>query len=330
MEPVQQPNVRQSRRSVWFKRESREHYARELDSLDEFGAPIRDALTRAMEPGEAVLCMLYAPFQGMLRKNTLDRKWFELFLPWEFTPDWIVILTARRLIIARLEEAGEPPEIDQIPFEQIFWLQSGVVLLFSWLQVNWVADGGVRQETIYYNSVCENLFLDLSTQLRMMLSEMPPRQVFSPPQPGLLEQPGLLGQADAPDANKQALAFLPYKFMNMIPLRLLLPGERVMQVAYRPAIWGKRLRVFRHMRAARMTVVRTQSHLLLAEEDLTGQEGSYGLISTFLPLSRVEEVVIDSEGRLLIALALNGAKRTFAVPLPPECTNSFRLLTPQI
>jgi hypothetical protein len=38
---------------------------------------------------------------------------------------------------------------------------------------------------------------------------------------------------------------LPYKFRNIVPLRLLLPGEEIRAVVFRPGIWGQFLVFFR-------------------------------------------------------------------------------------
>ncbi len=117
----------------------------------------------------------------------------------------------------------------------------------------------------------------------------------------------------------EALDPLPYKFMNLIPLRLLLPEEGVDRVLYRPAMWRQRLKFFRSMTAPRMALVRTQWQMVLAEEDLSGEEGSYGLISTFLPLKQIRSLSYQLEKDhllLVISLALLDARQEIQIPFP--------------
>ena len=293
-----------ARREGWFNKSARYHFARLVSDLTSLETPLREALQNALLPGETICWMIDAPYQGLLPKDAARRKpgfslhFLPIPLPWVFTPDWILALTAQRLLLMQTSVPGKEPKVAAVPLENILFLRSGGILLFSWLEVHWVESGKLFQETIYFNTVCEPLFTRLTEMIRRS-------QVDSG------EAPAARGLG--------ALDPLPYKFMNLIPLRLLLPEEGVDRVLYRPAMWRQRLKFFRSMTAPRMALVRTQWQMVLAEEDLSGEEGSYGLISTFLPLKQVRSLSYQLEKDhllLVISLALLDARQEIQIPFP--------------
>jgi len=92
-------------------------------------------------------------------------------------------------------------------------------------------------------------------------------------------------------------------------------------------MWRQQLGFFRSMTAPRMALVRTQWQMVLAEEDLSGEEGSYGLISTFLPLKQICSLSYHPEKDhllLVISLALLDARQEIQIPFPLEREEDLR------
>lgn len=308
------PHSESSRRQqdTWFTQRTEERFASLVKTLAELDLVVRQVLEQVLEADELPEMMIKAPFQGKLSAHRLAKSVFKAKLPWEFTPEWLLVLTARRLLLVRIPGPGKSPEVNPVPFEQILWLQNGTILLFSWFEVGWVEQGAVHQETIYYNAVSERYFSRLTAQIRQAIccpAERPPDE----------------GQPDL-----SALQGLPHKFKNLLPLRALLPGETLQRVVYRPALWRTRLVVFQVMTAPRLAAALTPGCLILAEEDLTGREASYGFIVTYLlrrSILRMETQPEEGGPALLISLGAGGARKELHLAFPAQMEADLRDLT---
>lgn len=283
-----------TRSTDWYRRKTEDHFARPVVTSDDLDPIWRAALNAGLQPGEQPVWMIWAPYQAVLRqKRPLRRD-----LPWEFSPDWLLVLTPDRLLLLRVPAPDSPPQVIALDLASILSLQQGTILLYSWLTVTWVGQGAVRQEMIIYNAVGEPCFSRLVGLIRERLA---------PHLPG-------------PEQDHRAiLADLPYKFKNLIPQRMLLPGETIHQVIYRPALWKRTLGIFRKMIAPRLAVVRTDDYLLFAEEDCSGTEGSYGFIATYLPLANVDHTALPPVQNGLewqIALEWQGTCQELKITFP--------------
>jgi hypothetical protein len=252
----------------WYRRKTEDHFARPIASPDDLAPIWRAALNTGLRPGEQPLWMVFAPYQAVLSQKRPAQH----DLSWEFSPDWLLVLTPERLLLLRVSTPNSPAQVVALDLASILSLQQGTILLYSWLTVTWAAPGTLRQERIVYNAVGEPCFSRLVGLIRARLADHLP----GPEQD-----------------NRAMLAALPYKFKNLIPHRMLLPGETVRQVIYRPALWKKMLGIFRTMTAPRLVMTLTDDYLLLAEEDCTGTEGSYGFIATWLPLAKVDHTALQ-------------------------------------
>jgi hypothetical protein len=252
----------------WYRRKTEDHFARPIPTPDNLDPDWRVALNTGLRPGEQPVWMIWAPYQAVLKQK---RPMYS-DLPWEFSPDWLLALTPDRLLLLCVPAPNSQPQVVALDLDSILSLQQGVILLYSWLTVTWATQGTVRQETIIYNAVGEPCFSRLVNLIRERLAH----------NPSGIEQ-----------ANRTLLANLPYKFKSLIPHRMLLPGETVRQVIYRPALWEKVLGIFRKMIAPRLAMALTADYLLIAEEDCTGTEGSYGFTATYLPLANVNHTELQ-------------------------------------
>lgn len=293
---MDEPKTLAARREGWFGRRTDEHFSRLVEDLEELDAPVQQAVRAALWPGENVVMMIYAPYQGVLAQRAKQKR--AKMLAWKFTPDWLLVLSASRLLLIQTREVNSTVEILSIPLEDILSLQNGTVLLFSWFEVCWAESGSTRRQIIYFNAVCERFYSRLT---------------------GLIRAHWRVGDAYKP--GPCSLDDLPFKFKNLLPLRVFLPGEQVECVLFRPSLWHTRMRFLKHMTAPRMVLALTASCLVLAEEDLTGEDGSYGFIVTCLPRMYLKEpsVIPGEDGpQLHFALQQAGASLAWSLPFPPQ------------
>lgn len=308
MKNTPEPRIALDRRHAWLSGRSEDRFARQFESIDELAVPIQQAFLERLQPGEMICQIIYAPFQGHLKHYRSRRHFLTFTLPWEFTPDYVLLLTDRRLFLARLPDP-DTCKIEVIPLDALLYLRSGVVLLLSWLEFCWVREGVICREMIYFNTVCDRIFNTLAEIVRGYLVK--DRSLWSV-------------QAQEDGSN---LSTLPYKFMIAIPNRLMLPREQVCRVLFRPAIYHTFLGWLHHVTAPRLALALTNCHLLLASENVSGSEGDYGLVSTFLPLSRIrgaEVFVSEDQSYLLVHLAYAGAYEDFSLPFPLELEFELR------
>ncbi len=296
----------------WFARRSEDQYAQPVEGLEELKPELQAALLTALEPGEPIRYMINAPYQGRLKQRKDLKRSFRFRLPWQLSPNWLLALTPSRLLLVGFSEGGNPAQVTSIRLADILHLQSGAVLLFSWFEITWVENHEVCRQEIYFNSVCERFFDRLSLLIRGDLTVQP-----QPIQP-------------VDRFNRAALDPLPYKFKNLIPMRLLLPGEQIVRVAFRPASYSRALGLFRRTVWPQLALVLTDRHVLIVEEELNNPAGSYSLISTFLPLSRVCDSALERGTKqlaLTLRLELDRVEKGVVILFPLEAEAELQILT---
>jgi hypothetical protein len=212
---------------------------------------------------------------------------------WIATPACTLVLTDERLLVAALEQTGADTDLHIIPLADILSMELGKILLYAWMEWSWAADGEVRRLRVFFNTVGENLFHQLVSDICRSRIELAKRKPAKP------------------DRNLAALEDLPYKFKNIIAGRLLLLDEAVHGLVYRAAIWDSVLGVFRRMIAPAQALLLTNYHLLVMREDLGHAGSKYGVIFSYFPLDGVSEARLsqdDGQVRLNVLLRRNGAQ----------------------
>ncbi len=295
--------------SQWLKKKPRDHFARRIPALDGLSEPVRTLLLQSLLPEERLLWMVELPPQGILRRARRAGGLGKIWPMWELTPGWLVALTNNRLLLIPTTILDGNTRIIAIPVEDILYLEQGMILLFSWIEVHWVEGGAAHEETLYYDSASEDDVLPLIQRLRCSIARSPPfaSEWVNTQQPGL--------------------PLLPLKFRNMIPRYGLLNGEHICRAVYRPAQWRSLLGLARVMTSPRLVVLTTDAYLLLAAEDRSTTEMSYGLILTFLPVQFIQSIRAGRSGKrcsLNIHLQDGQAARDWSIPFPLELERAVR------
>jgi hypothetical protein len=273
-------------------------FPRVFYSFDELEPAVGRAIVEHMEKGESIRQIIVAPRQMLPGAHGKSRGLRDILLPWAWTPDWVLAWTSERVLVATIDRPRAAPVVTSTSAADILSFEWGSILLHAWVEWTRVNQGQAQQTRIYFNAVGEALFKRVLDTLR---HDVAVQSGFTTVQP---------------DRHLERLAALPFKFMNIIMYDLLLPDEQVQAVVYRPTIWSNQRKLFRPQRAAAMTLVLTNYHILIAEEDLTGTRKSYGLITRFYPRSRVSHAALErgQDGLWLnLTLELNSARQEVRV-----------------
>ena len=253
-----------------------ERFSYSVSKVDDLTPPVRLALLAQLVPGEAICQIIFAPRQDRPFGRRGVGDWLGARYTGRQTPSWVLVLTEDRLLVATLADATSPPEVSSTPLSDLLWLELGTILLYSW--TSWSCAGGTgrpRHERVYFNTVGDRLFWDLVNAIRGMI----------------ITQIGLPRSAD--ERRSEVFDGLPFKYQNLVPGRLLLPDEEVQAIVYQPAIWRQRWRFFSHQRAPVTVVVLSPDYLLVAQDDLTNIKAAYGIISRYVPRSRLRRVTLE-------------------------------------
>jgi hypothetical protein len=294
---------------------SMERFAYLVKSIADLAPPVGAALQAQLLPGEVVRQMIFAPRQSRLgaRRRPGDRLGAQFSE--QGTPNSVLALTDERLLVAAIPEAPVPPQVTVTPLADLVWLELGTVLLYSWVAWSWASAGRPQQQRVYFNTVRDDLFWDMVNAMRHTIIAQSGRPL------------------PAGERHYTGFAGLPFKFENLIPLKLLLPGEVAQAVVYQPAIWARRLGVFRYERAPATVVVLTPDHLLVAQDDLTNLRAAYGLITRYCPRDRLRGAMVEraqDDLWLNVTLALHETEETLRLLFEPGTESALRALLAQL
>ena len=315
LESKPKPGPPVSNTTWWTDRRLRWH-ASPIASLDDLPPPVKAALVEQLKPGETIRQIISAPRQHVLGTGVAGwRRWLAAVLPWDWTPDWTLVVTNSRLLAAASTSADDVPVVTATPIADLLSFELGTILLFSWFDWTWANEGRLERQRIYFNTVSDRLFWDALLFLRRSLitdADLPP------PQSGR----GL-----------ERLAHLPYKFKNLIPHRLLLPDEEIQALVYRPDIWTARKGPFRRKRASALALALTNYHLVITQEDSGADLANYGLITCYCPRGRIGEVTVTRTGDdvwLKVTLEHSGAEKVLRVLFEPAAEQGLRELVAKL
>ncbi|GIK72963.1 MAG: hypothetical protein BroJett021_19510 [Chloroflexota bacterium] len=292
-----------------------ERFAYTVASLDDL-EPTIAALLRAQIKDEAIRKIVIAPRQQRLGKYTGWRRWLAGLLPWQLTPSWVLALTSERLLVAEIAQPGDTPTLHSIPAARLLAIELGELLLVGWLTCSWVGHGRVETIQVCFNTVSDAYFWEI---LRALCRDSI-QQSEAPAAPG--------------ERHLERLDLLPFMYRSLIPYRQLLKDECVHAVIYQPAIWERKLLLFRRRLSPTTVVLLSNYHLMLtSDEKVPGNQATHGVIARYYPLSRI--IALNTEKtaqgiRLEIQAGIGDVYETQSIFLEREAENDVRELIDQI
>lgn len=275
-------------------------FARAVKSLDELDPAVGTALAKSIEPGEAIRQIIAAPKQALLGVGQKKQSWLNRWLPWELTPDWVLVVAEERVLVATVDRPRAVPVVTSTRIADMLSFETGKILLHAWVEWTCPAQNRADRTRIHYNAVGQRMFREALDYMRQGVAGFP---------------------SACNDRQLEYLSDLPFKFMNIITYDSLLPGEQVQAVVYQPAIWTTHLRLFRRQQAAARALVLTDRYLLIAEEELTGRADHWGLITRFFPRNRIRSATVVREPTsvcLQLILEHRGATQTVRLAFEPS------------
>lgn len=174
------------------------------------------------------------------------------------------------------------------PIREISIIEVGNILLYSWIKVNGTVDGREASAIMEYNTVAKQDVFPVIELMRAIAIELRPQTDKS-----LLKI----------EWDKfENLAGLNYKYMNAAK-ESILPGEKVLGFVYQPQIrpdWSNQA-VSAHV------VILTDRELIFIQDENTSfkQEKQYGIIRHHIPLSKIQQMLLESSPNNQISLILN-------------------------
>jgi len=263
--------------------------------LAELSSDLAGAAQAALMPADEVQRIFYVPPQE-----------FPSWAKYRYGPEHALIFTADRAIHVQGAAAGQPGQTRVIPAAAMYYLHVEQNLLYGRLEIGYAADGQAQQMVLEFNTVAWEML-----------------------QPGLA---GLLQEAnracppsiavDAPEIAMYVVERLPMKYANGLKFYILAPGERLLALAFQPAIWMRRLLILRRQITPTIVLALTDRHVSLIEEQRAlGSSRSYGWIFTFIPRHAVTGMrsVPVPLGRLIsIDMLVEGATAAYELEITTE------------
>ncbi len=227
---------------------------------------------------QAIPYMVLTPtFEGFLRREN----------------EKLVICLNHKLDI--LENDRQEISVTSFAIDEIDRLEFGKILLTAWFRIQGTNNAGMASTSLMrFNSVTDFLFFPIIESIRK--KRAPSGQIKSNNEPEKFTP-----------LQKDHLKFMSYARKS------LLPGEQVKQYFFQPELKIARVRIFgktilRRTICLSHLLIHTDHELIFIQEDETihrlQDKERYGAIWNYLPLSRIQDVVIETRSAKLCDLAV--------------------------
>lgn len=174
-------------------------------------------------------------------------------------------------------------------FEDIIYIEFGVILLYSWIKIHGIVNGEVKTSNLVFNSVQDELFHPIINAAR--------KSIICCEGEGILEEQRI-----------EYLKKLNLKLYNYTK-RGMLPGQTVLHSIYQPQIKETLFKLFNKIKSETSVSVLTRKELIIIHEPekLQVTDEHKGAVWQYIPLKRIKEMFIKDkdEETLKLVLRLN-------------------------
>jgi hypothetical protein len=225
---------------------------------------------------------------------------YTLFAPpekWYYkksTPKLLVLLDDRIYVAEKLKKQIQ---VTCFLFQDINYIETGTLLLHSWIGINGNVDGKPATTIIEFNTVVEILFKLIIEKIRSTINHLDQSDFAK-------------GQLKKEQSKFDYLVKTNFKYMNF-GKRSILVGEQVQQIILQPDIRVKFLKYFQRTLSFTHLTILTDNELILVKDDdsfKTAQHVRYGGIWCYIPLPKIKKMTVES------ILENDLAKLTFQLP----------------
>jgi hypothetical protein len=257
---------------------TRRSWARKIDSLDDIPDVFMPVANGLIPDKQAIPYTVLTPtFEGFLRHEN----------------EKLVICLDHKLYI--LENDRQEISVTSFAIDEIDRVEFGEILLTAWLLIQGTNNVGmVSTSLMRFNSVTDFLFFPIIESIRKKRAPS--------------------GQFDLADEREKLTPLQEdySKFMSYAR-KSLLPGELVKQYFFQPELKIASLRIFgktvlRRTICLSHLLIHTDLELIFIQEDETihrlQDKERYGAIRSYIPLSRIQDVAIETRSAKLCDLAI--------------------------
>lgn len=257
-------------------RQTMSSWARVIDTIEEIPPLYQESFQATLGAEAKFPYTVLAPSIVGLRQKSVEK-----------------VISAANHIIYIWERSGQQIMLTCFPVEGIAALESGEILLYSWLTLTGVnLQGAASSVTIEFNTATARHFAPFINQIRS-----------SPGSPNEAEQ-------RAEQAKLNDLSTENFKFMNFAR-ESLLPGEKIIQTLYQPKLRkafleGFGIDLFADIPLAHLVIL-TDHALILIQDDERSRDHKgtrYGGKRLFVPLNHIQTIATSSLAANLVALRL--------------------------
>ncbi|MBN1430659.1 MAG: hypothetical protein JXB07_19975 [Anaerolineae bacterium] len=190
--------------------------------------------------------------------------------------------------ICIVEQRRNQLEVMRFPCADINYIESGNILLRSWLKISGITQDGLRSATLPFNTVTQS-FLDPFIETVRAITPS-----------------GVSADFETERAKFYYLLNVHFKFMNYAQ-RSILPGEQVITSLVQQEIRTKVLKTFyRAVTPAHISILTDQELILITEdrERFTRHGTPYGGIWYYIPLRKIAAVSLTERDEQTLSLSV--------------------------
>jgi hypothetical protein len=190
-----------------------------------------------------------------------------------------------------LENYGDTYETQCYPYEEIFYVETRTILLYSSITINGVTKAGVpTSSTFKFNSTTDFLFTPFLERIRS----------------AFLDSQNTFQGLETEEFNQ--LNKLNFKFMNYAK-RSLLKGEKALQFIFQPEIREKIIHFlgktyFRRIFPTHLDILTGRELIMIQEEYKPRGDDVYGGIWNFIHLNKIIALSLNDKGKNILGLTI--------------------------
>jgi hypothetical protein len=197
----------------------------------------------------------------------------------------LLVLLEDRLFV--VEKVKKELQSNCFLFQDINYIETGRLLLHSWLTVNGMVEGKLVTVTVEYNSVVEHIFQPIIEKIRTNSYHLDLADLVAEKARAL--------QFEQEKSKFEALLKINYKYMNF-GKQSLLAGERIRQFILEPDIRIKVWRYFERILSFTHLTILTDHELIIVKDDDSHRrtrDAGYGGIWRYIPLHKIVEMKLE-------------------------------------
>lgn len=240
-------------------------FPKEVQSVGDLPALVGEIVRQHQPEAPRRLVMVPSDTYPVRRKIGL----WDLPFGWRKTPFRTLALGTNELVVIEIGEQQQESTL-VIPLAKLVEIHLFQVLLYSFVELSWMAGDNLQTIRIEYNSVGDRVMRRCVDQIRAVFPPCLPTGSYPPPETDL--------------------SFLPFKFVSYLRSSLL-PGETLRTAVYQPAIRTALLKP-----TPNRAVALTDRELIVVEDRLrlsTSPDSYYTMIRHLYPLAQIESLAVE-------------------------------------